>query len=89
MEVTEPETAQMLTRNNVGCAIIESNNGGRGFARNVERECKALGNRHTDINWFHQNKNKEARILSNSTSVMNNLYFPTNWEVPDRLSVSL
>lgn len=80
MEVTEPATAQMLTRLNVGCAIIESNNGGRGFARNVERECKELGNRHTNIKWFHQSKNKVARILSNSTSVMNNIYFPVNWE---------
>lgn len=80
MEVTEPATAKMLTKHNVGCAIIESNNGGRGFARNVERECKTLGNKHTNIKWFHQNKNKEARILSNSTSVMNNLYFPVNWE---------
>ena len=80
MEVTEPATAEMLTRNNVGCAIIESNNGGRAFARNVERECKALGNRHTNIKWFHQSKNKVARILSNSTSVMNNIFFPVNWE---------
>ena len=80
METTEPETAKMLTRNNVGCAIIESNNGGRGFARNVERECKELGNRHTNVKWFHQSKNKIARILSNSTSVMNNVYFPVNWE---------
>jgi predicted phage terminase large subunit-like protein len=80
MEVTEPATAKMLTANNVGCAIIESNNGGRGFARNVERECKSLGNRHTNIKWFHQSKNKVARILSNSTSVMNNVYFPVNWQ---------
>lgn len=80
MEITEPATARMLTENNVGCAIIESNNGGRGFARNVERECKALGNRHTNVKWFHQAKNKIARILSNSTSVMNNVYFPVNWE---------
>lgn len=80
MEITEPATARMLTRNNVGCAIIESNNGGRGFARNVERECKELGNRHTNVKWFHQSKNKVARILSNSTSVMNNVYFPVNWE---------
>ena len=79
MEITEPAAARMLTDNNIGCAIIESNNGGRGFARNVERECKALGNRHTNIKWFHQSKNKVARILSNSTSVMNNLYFPVNW----------
>ena len=80
MEITEPATAQMLTKHNIGCAIIESNNGGRGFARNVERECKELGNRHTNIKWFHQSKNKVARILSNSTSVMNNIYFPVNWE---------
>lgn len=79
MEITEPAAARMLTDNNIGCAIIESNNGGRGFARNVERECKALGNRHTNIKWLHQSKNKVARILSNSTSVMNNLYFPVNW----------
>lgn len=80
METTEPATADMLTRNNVGCAIIESNNGGRGFARNVERLCKEKGNRHTNIQWFHQSKNKVARILSNSTSVMNNVAFPVDWE---------
>lgn len=80
MEITEPATAEMLTRNNIGCAIIESNNGGRGFARNVDRECKAIGNRHTIVKWFTQSKNKIARILSNSTSVMNNLYFPVGWE---------
>ena len=79
MEITEPATAKMLTKHNVGCAIIESNNGGRGFARNVERECKAIGNNHTVIKWFHQSSNKIARILSNSTSVMNNIYFPVNW----------
>lgn len=79
MEITEPETAKMLTRNNVGCAIIESNNGGRGFARNVERICKEYGNNHTTVKWFHQSMNKKARILSNSTSVMNNVLFPTNW----------
>lgn len=40
MEITEPEVADMLKRNNVGCALIESNNGGRGFARNVERNSR-------------------------------------------------
>lgn len=79
MEKTEPATAQMLTRHRIGCAIIESNNGGRGFARNVERLCKEAGNRHTNICWFHQSMNKQARILSNSTSVMNNIYLPIDW----------
>lgn len=79
MEITEPATADMLTRNNVGYALIESNNGGRGFARNVQRECKERGNNHTVIKWFHQGENKIARILSNSTGVMNNVLFPVGW----------
>ena len=79
MDITEPATARMLTEHHVGCAIIESNNGGRGFARNVEKECRDLGNRHTCIESFYQSNNKVARILSNSTSVMNNIYFPVNW----------
>lgn len=80
MEITEPAAAAMLTKNNVGNALIESNNGGRGFARNVEREMHERGNYHTAVKWFHQNQNKTARILSNSTGVMNNVLFPTGWE---------
>ena len=80
MDVTEPATARMLTENHVGCAIIEYNNGGHGFARNVEWECQQLGNTHTSIEGFHQSSNKIARILSNSTAVMNNVYFPVNWK---------
>lgn len=80
MEITEPATSSMLTKNNVGCAIIESNNGGRGFARNVERICRENGNSHTTFKWFHQSANKTARILSNSASVMNNVLFPVNWQ---------
>lgn len=80
MEITEPAVAKMLTKDKVGYANIESNNGGRGFARNVQRELKELKNFHTKVNWFHQSENKIARILSNSTAVMNNIYFPVNWE---------
>lgn len=79
MEKTEPATAEMLGRNKVGFALIESNNGGRGFARNVERECRERGNYHTAVKWFHQSQNKVARILSNSTGVMRNVLFPLNW----------
>ena len=80
MEITEPLVAKMMTKDHVGYANIESNNGGRGFARNVQRELKQLNNTHTKIHWFHQSENKQARILSNSTAVMNNIYFPINWE---------
>ena len=80
MEITEPAAAAMLTKNNVGNALIESNNGGRGFARNVERELQKRGNYHTAVKWFHQSQNKTARILSNSTGVMNNILLPVGWQ---------
>ena len=35
MEVTEPKVATMLAKDGITVANIESNNGGRGFARNV------------------------------------------------------
>lgn len=79
MEVTEPATAKMLLKNNVNVADIESNNGGRGFARAVERELRELGSNRTRVMWFHQSQNKKARILSNSTWVMDHIYFPKNW----------
>ena len=79
MEITEPQVAQMMTKDNVGKAKIESNNGGKGFARNITNELKKLNNFHTKVEWFHQSQNKLARILSNSTGVMNNIYFPHNW----------
>lgn len=81
MEITEPAQAKMMTKDKVGYSKIESNNGGRGYARNVDKECKKLGNKHTYIDWFHQSENKIARILSNSTGVMNNVFFPVDWEV--------
>lgn len=80
MEVTEESTAKMLHEDGVGDADIESNNGGRGFARAVERILKQkFRSNRTRINPFHQSKNKKARILSNATWVMNHIYFPVNW----------
>lgn len=80
MEITEKETASFLVRNNVNRAKIESNNGGRGFARNVKRIIWEEHNtKSVVIKWFHQNKNKMARILTNSSFVMEHIYFPHNW----------
>ena len=80
MEVTEPLLANSLYDYRVNEADIESNNGGRGFARSVERILREkYRSNKTKINWFHQSKNKQARILSNSTWVMDHIYFPKNW----------
>lgn len=80
MEVTEPATARMLFDDKVNIADIESNNGGRGFSRSVERITRnELNSNYTILRPFTQRTNKIARILSNSTWVMEHIYFPVNW----------
>lgn len=81
MEVTELATARMLLSGEVNLARIESNNGGRGFARNVRRILEQeLGSNYTAIKWFTQTHNKQARIYSNSSWVMQHIYFPEDWK---------
>lgn len=75
-EETEIQVAKMLDRDNINTAFIESNNGGRAFARNVDR---LSGYRHC-IEWFHQGQNKESRIISNASNIKRLVYFPLNWE---------
>ena len=74
MEVTEGLVADMLMRNDVRLAAIESNNGGRGFARAVQKLVPRVR-----VEWFHQGANKEARILSNSATVLQMMRFPSDW----------
>lgn len=76
METTEPEVAAMLVRSDTRQAAVESNNGGRGFARAVQ--ALAPGVR---IEWFHQSGNKEARILSNSATALHLVRFPRGWNL--------
>lgn len=78
MEDTEKEVPHVLIRNDTDVAVVESNNGGKSFARNIKSEIESLKGR-TIVKWFHQSKNKEARILTQSSWVMNKLHFPNNW----------
>lgn len=75
MEDTEPMTIELLNKHNVKQAKMESNNGGRGFARVVKKEVN------THITWFHQSDNKEARIFSNSAQVNDRIVMPRGWEL--------
>ena len=76
MEVTEPLVAGMLLRSDTRQAAIESNNGGRGFARSVQALAPSVR-----IEWFHQGANKEARILSNSATALHLVRFPRGWNL--------
>ena len=73
MEETEPLTIKLFNDNNVKRAKIESNNGGRGFARVVKKRVSSY------VEWFYQSDNKEARIFSNSAQVNNRIVMPIDW----------
>jgi predicted phage terminase large subunit-like protein len=82
MEVTEPEVARLLYRWRVNKAYIESNNGGRGFGRSVERILRDKFHWYKCyIDLFSQSRNKKARILSSATWCQENIIFPIGWEV--------
>lgn len=81
METTEPLTAKRHVINKVEFARIESNNGGRGFARKVEDNCRILKEYKTKFEWFHQTQNKEVRIFTHSAAVNNLVYFPYDWDL--------
>lgn len=76
METTEPLVADMLLRSGTRQAVVESNNGGRGFARAVQAMAPRVR-----IEWFHQSGNKEARILSNAATVLHLVRFPRGWSL--------
>lgn len=80
MENTEPETARRVDMRDIRDCLIESNNGGRGFARNVEAKLRKMKNKKCRITWFHQSKNKRTRILVNATNVMDQIIMPEDWK---------
>lgn len=81
MEITEPAVADLLFRDGVNESVIESNNGGRGFARNIERLLKETHNTNkTVISSKPQTHNKESRILASSAWVQNHVYMPFGWK---------
>jgi predicted phage terminase large subunit-like protein len=80
MEVTEPKTAEMLTKQATKEAVIEANNGGRGFSRSVENQCRIMNNNLTTFKTFHQSENKQVRIFTHSAGVQNITHFPVGWD---------
>lgn len=80
METTEPLVAQMLHIDQVDEADIESNNGGRGFARNIQRLLKEIySNIRCIITSNVQTANKEARIMASSAWCVNHIKMPHGW----------
>lgn len=81
MEVTEEVVFRMLAGSGVTSAAIESNNGGRGFGRAVERRLREAGIANCPVRLFHQAGNKESRILTYAPTVERLVRFPADWRV--------
>ena len=77
-EFTEVSVSDMLIRNETTLDVIESNNGGRAFARNIIRIIQEKGKR-SYVKWFHQSKNKNARILTQASTIQKYVLFPEGW----------
>ena len=73
MTIAEPLTAQLL--NGINESLFESNNGGRYFSDNVQKNTNCV------IDWFHQSNNKESRIFSNNATVTSRIVFPERWSI--------
>lgn len=80
VEYTEQAMAQMLDKRNIDHCIIESNNGGRIFMRNVERITREYGNNRTAFRPYTQKANKASKIYHRANEVNNLVIFPSDWE---------
>ena len=58
----------------VGLVWVESNSGGAQFGRDISKKIRA------HVNMFHQNANKESRIITNAPMVNGQVIMPFNWE---------
>lgn len=81
MEETEKEVAASIAYYGADIEpMFESNNGGKMYARSVERILQEEYGLDIYVNWFHQTQNKQARILTHAPEVMRRVVFPSDWE---------
>lgn len=74
IEITSESVPMMLNRQVTQYANIESNNGGKAFAKIIDKKTR------TEINWFTQTKNKESRIITNAGLVTYHVIMPFDWQ---------
>ena len=78
MELTEPKVADLIIRNKCQYAEIESNNGGRQYARNVKRMLDEKKYQ-CSLNSRTNTKNKETRIITQAGYIKEYFYFRSDY----------
>lgn len=74
-EVTSISVPMQINTQGVQKVWIESNSGGQIFSQNIAKKVKA------QVAPFFSGGNKESRIVSNASGVMQSIVFPLDWEV--------
>ena len=78
VEITEGLVAQQIIDNNPDKHVVESNNGGKGFARNVQALIK--GRSRAYIKWQPNTQNKETRMIMKAGKVKAFFWFREDYE---------
>lgn len=73
-DVTAVTVPRLINMNGCQKAWVESNNGGAQFEKVIQKKVRAL------TCPFHQNANKEARIVTNAPLVNQHVIMPYGWE---------
>ena len=79
VEISEPLVAQQIIDTHCDMMIIESNNGGYGFTRNVK--ALILGKSPCTVSAENTSQNKETRIIMSAGYIKDHFYFRTDYEV--------
>ena len=73
-EVTYVTVPRQINTQGSQLVWVESNNGGSQFAKKIEKKVRA------QVRQFFNSSNKETRIITNASSVMESVIFPFGWE---------
>ena len=80
MEQTETAVAALLKKHLITHCLVESNNGGRSFARNLERICLEIGHATIRVETFYQRAHKATRIFTYAASAPLLIQMPIGWK---------
>jgi len=79
VEITEPLVAQQIIDTKCDVMVIESNNGGYGYTRNVRELIKGKSN--CSVTAENTSQNKETRIIMSAGYIKDHFYFRSDYEV--------
>jgi predicted phage terminase large subunit-like protein len=79
MDKVESDLAKRLIDFGVDEFLCENNFGGRAWVKVIEAKYKELGGQKCKFKTFHQERNKEAKILATSSTVTRKILMPDLW----------